>query len=200
MRTDNFNSATVIGVLIKDRIFNAEWKLDKEIATIAEKAVSFYKIIKCKTIEECLDIKIREMENGYLLAREHGFDDFTRGIIAGTKIGSYVVNSNNEKLDEIETIWSANYNNYINADYKEDVYLSIISDVTKKHLYKDNGYITVQELTKKLLSMMDEGYKDKYVVLNNINVDKVNGNYSTEIADEVQLSDGLNKDDLIMIW
>ena len=200
MRTDNFNSATVIGNLIKNRIFNAEWRLDKEIATIAEKAVSFYKIIKCKTIEECLDIKISEMENGYLLPREHGFDDFTRGIIAGKKMGSYAVNDNAHKLDEIETAWSANYNNNMNADNKEEIYLEIISNVTKKHIYKDNGYITVQELTKKLLSMMDEGYKDKYVVLNNTSLEKVKGCYSIEIANEINIQNGIDKNDLIMVW
>lgn len=198
MRTDNFNSATVIGSLIKNRIFNADWRLDKEIATIAEKAVSFYKIIKSKTIEECLDIKIKEMENGYLLAKEHGFDDFTRGIIAGKKIGVYTENA--DKLDEVETTWSANYNTYMNADYKDEVYLAIISDVNKKHLYKDNGYITVQELTKKLLSMMDEGYKDKYVVLNNTSLEKVKGCYSLEIANETNVQNGIDKNDLIMIW
>lgn len=200
MRTDNFNSATVIGSLIKNRIFNATWKLDKEIATIAEKTVTFYKIVKTKTLEECLEIKITEMENGYLLPREHGFDDFTRGIIAGKKMGSYAVNDNASKLDEIETAWSANYNVNMNSDNKEEIYLGFISNVIKKYLYKDKGYITIQDLTKKLLEMMDEGYKDKYVVLNNTSLEKVKGCYSVEIANEVNLAEGLDKNDLIMIW
>ncbi len=200
MRTSIYNLSTLIGNMIKDRIFLATWDVDKEIATIAEKAMK-YSDKTGKPLNECVSSMIDAMEKGYIIPKVHDYDDYTRGIIAGKKLGSVINDTTGDApFDEVEAIWSARYNDYMNAENKNELYVAIINNVKRKYEYKRMGLITIQELTKKLLNLMDEGYKDKYIVLNNTNFTGFKGEATTEIAPECNIPNTVNKDDLIMVW
>ena len=198
MRTSIYNLSTIIGNMIKDRIFLATWSVDKEIATIAEKAMK-YSDKTGKPLNECVSSMIDAMEKGYIIPKEHDYDDYTRGIIAGKKLGSVINETIGEApFDEVETIWSAKYNEYMDAENKDELYIAIINNVNRKYLYKRMGLITVQDMTRKLLKMMEEGKGDKYVILDSNEYHQFKCELSDDLS-EMNVPNGINKADLVKI-
>ena len=162
---ENFERATIIGKMFKESardLTNEGWKIEKEYATITEKAIAF----TCrsgKTLYETATIKANEMKNGLILAKDHEFDNYARGFLAGWFLESDVNDANTESiLNEVEDIWDKKW---FDVDVnKEDLYAEIIIAVKKKNKYRNMGMITLQELTRRCLAAMENGLGDKYVI------------------------------------
>jgi hypothetical protein len=164
--TDNFKLATVVGKYFKQHanMTIESWKTEKEYATVAEKAIVF-SARSGKELNETITIKWDELKNGLILAKEHGFDDFTRGFVAGWNLENDTSDEATANLlDEVEHIWESKWFDTDEVNAKIEVYWNVIMAIKKKHMYKSMGMITVQELTRKCLSLMENGFGDKMVV------------------------------------
>lgn len=162
---ENFRVATIIGKKFKEsarELTHEDWKFEKEYATITEKAIAFSSR-SGKTLDETISIKVNEMKNGLILAKDHEFDDYARGFLAGWFLESDILDANTESiLDEVEDIWDKKW---FDVDVnKKDLYAEIIIAVKKKNKYKNMGMITLQELTRRCLAAMENGLGDKYVI------------------------------------
>lgn len=185
--TDNYKVATAVGRLFKteNSIQTVEgWNCDKEYATIAEKAMNFSQR-SGKNLNETVKTKRDELNNGMILAKEHNFDDFTRGFIAGWFLGADVTETGIEELlKEVEDFWSKKWFSVETTKQKEEMYSDVIITMKKKKAYKDKGMITLQELTRKCLQAMENGLGDKYIITPRINDDLiVKGNIITDKDD-----------------
>ena len=164
--TDNYKLATVVGKYIKQHtnMTIESWKTEKEYATVAEKAIAF-STRSGKELNETITIKWDELKNGLILAKEHGFDDFTRGFVAGWNLENDTTDEATANLlDEVEHIWESKWFDTDDVNVKIEDYWNVIMAIKKKHMYKNMGMITVQELTRKCLSLMENGFGDKMVV------------------------------------
>ncbi len=165
---DNYAYALRTGKFFKDytNYTQADWKTNKEYATIAEKAMTFSKR-SGKSLEETIVIKWNEIRNGLIMAKDHDFDEFTRGFMAGWLLEKDTTDTPTvATLEDVERIWETKWFNYTNTTLstKEEEYAKVIYEVQKKRKYKDMGMITLQELTKKCLALMEQGLGDKMVV------------------------------------
>ena len=198
MTSNEYRLATIVGKYFKDNDTEdiREWTYEKEMATIAEKAIKFSERSK-KPLEECIDIKIDEMKKGYILVKNHDMDDYTRGIISGYLVGVY--EGNEDILYNVELKWRA-IQGTVDISSPMLAYYDFISDYSKKRAYHNKGLITVQELTKICLNLMDNGMSEKFIVMNN-NGYKFLGASTVDIDDSIDFDDNeLKKNDLIMMW
>lgn len=198
MISKEYEYATMVGKYFKNHDSSdiSTWTYEKEMATVAEKAIKFSERSK-KPLDECIEIKVDEMKKGYILVKNHDMDDFTRGIIGGYLVGEYV--GNEDILYNVELRWSAiEVNN--NNESPMLVYYDLIGDFSRIRIYHNKGLITVQELTKICLNLMDSGMSEKFIVMNN-NGYKFQGASTVDIDDSVEFDDSeLKKKDLIMMW
>lgn len=163
---DNFAIATMVGKYFKQHptMTMENWVSEKEYATIAEKAITFSKR-SGKPLEETITTKWDELKNGLIMAKDHEFDDFARGFIAGWFIESDVSDASTRSIfEEVEDFWSRKWFNLETTRQKEEMYCDAIITMKKKKAYKDMGMITLQELTRKCLALMEQGLGDKMVV------------------------------------
>lgn len=190
-----FGLVTMAGQLIKDNnlidLENADYN---KLATITEKAINFSERAKLP-LSDCIIKKVEEMNNGFLLVKDHGTDDYVRGIIAGIEIGNAV--ENRQLIEEAETEWDARC--FDGVEETVTLYKAMINNAKRRKQYRDMGMITVQELTRKMLKLMDDGMKDKYVIQYNRNFTKLTGNTASVIGEINNMPNGIEKDDLIMI-
>ena len=82
------------------------------------------------------------------------------------------------------------------------IYSALLLNAKDRQHYKDMGMITLQELTRKCLAMMDEGNKDKFVIVENgrgFSICKGFENSNDEIASRIGTENGMHPRDLVML-
>ena len=208
MVNETLKISAIVGKVFSEEIDSQElnnFEYNKELATIAEKAIIYSSRSK-KPINECVKIKSDEMKNGFLLSKEHGMDDYTRGFIVGYILKSLFddeVETMFNILDEIENDWDMSWSEKDGSQMNN--YIELIKLHHRKITYKQLGLITVQDLTRKCLEMVNCGFKDKYLVFdkstqgNDIIKGVFNNNFVDIETANLNLDNGINKHDIILL-
>ena len=208
MVNDTLKLSALVGRIFAEEIDSEAYNgmvYDKELATITEKAIVYSQRSK-KPMNECVYTKTDEMKKGLLFAKEHGMDDYTRGFIIGYILKSVFDNSIDtmfDVLDGIENDWDMTWNE------KEGSQINNFVELVKMHYrkltYKQIGLITVQDLTRICLEMVNNGFKDKYLVFdkstqgNDIIKGVFNNNFVDIETANLNLDNRINKHDIILL-
>ena len=205
---DNFAIATMVGNYFKQHptMTMENWITEKEYATIAEKAINFSKK-SGKPLEETITTKWDELKKGLIMAKNHDFDEYTRGFIAGWFLEKDISDVTTRNIfEEVEKFWETKWFNLETNKEKEEMYCNAIIAKKKYREYKDKGMITLQELTRKCLALMEQGLGDKmvaifpdkeYILSGNVKVE------SEEIRNSLFMSSAnmrnVNADDIVVM-
>ena len=207
MVNDIVRLSAMVGYIFADEIDSVSYSellYNKELATISEKAIKYSERSK-RPLNECVAMKASEMKDGLILAKEHNMDDYTRGFIVGYILKSVFdesISIHSDLLDKIESEWD---NSWFEKDGSQmNNYIELIRLNYRQVKYRRMGLITVQDLTRKCLELVNSGLKDKYIVFNKDRVDDIvrgifNSNYADILNSDIVIEDSVDKHDIILL-